>query len=125
MAPEKNVRTRARTNEPITVIKVGGYIDFTTSDELDRVLQEQVKKRNYRIILDLADVDYISSRGWSIFLSRIKEIRDNNGDLKLARMKPDVFEVFELLEFFWFIRSYQTIEEAVKDFDKDVPPMPE
>jgi len=125
MAPEKNVRTRARTNEPITVIKVGGYIDFTTSDELDRVLQEQIKQRNYRIILDLAEVDYISSRGWSIFLSRIKEIRDNNGDLKLARMKADVFEVFELLEFFWFIRSYQTIEEAVKDFDKDVPPMPQ
>ncbi len=118
-------RKRSRTKEPIIVVKVGGYIDFTTSDELDRILAEQIKQKHYRIIVDLADVDYISSQGWSIFLSRIKEIRDNDGDLKLARMKADVFEVYEVLEFFWFIRSYQSLGEAIADFDKGVPPMPE
>ncbi|MFQ5753222.1 MAG: STAS domain-containing protein, partial [bacterium] len=75
----------------ISIIKVGGYIEFTTSDEIDKVLDLLIKQKSYKIIIDLEDVDYISSRGWSIFLSKIKEIRENDGDLKLARMNPDVY----------------------------------
>lgn len=113
-----------RTKKPISVIKVGGYIDITTSDELEKAIESILKSYCYNIIVDLKDVDYISSRGWSIFLSRIKEIRDHGGDLKLARMKPDVFEVYEVLEFFWFLKVYDTLEEAISDFDLGIPPMP-
>ena len=111
------------SQKPISVIRVGGYIEFTTSDELDKVLEAFVKNKSYNIIIDLENVDYISSRGWSIFLSKIKEIRENDGDLKLTRMTPDVFEVFKVLEFFWFLSVYDTIEEAISDFDHSVPPL--
>ncbi|RMF69642.1 MAG: STAS domain-containing protein [Calditrichaeota bacterium] len=110
--------------KPIVIIKVGGYIEFATSDELDVILQRTLKSNLYNIVIDLRDVTYISSRGWSIFLSRIKEIRDNGGDLKLANMSPEVFEVYKILEFFWFLKEYQSVAEAVADFDRDVPPMP-
>ena len=117
-SPEKTFSPK-----PISVIKVGGYIEFTTSDELDRVLESLVKTKAYNIIIDLENVDYISSRGWSIFLSKIKEIRENDGDLKLTKMTSDVFEVFKVLEFFWFLSVYDTIEEAISDFDHGVPPL--
>ncbi|NIR49365.1 STAS domain-containing protein [candidate division KSB1 bacterium] len=125
MGKAKTTRKKSRSKKNIVVIKVGGYIDFTTSDELEKIIESLTNEGKYNILIDLANVDYISSRGWSIFLSKIKEIRDNDGDLKLARMKPDVFQVFEVLEFFWFIKSYETLEEAVEDFEADVPPMPQ
>ncbi len=125
MASLQTATDRAASKQSIIVIKVGGYLDFTTSDEIDRVIERCTKSSNHRIIIDLADVDYISSRGWSIFLSRLKEIRDAGGDLKLARMKPDVFQVYEVLEFFWFLKSYENLEEAVREFDQGVSPMPE
>jgi len=111
------------SQKPISVIRVGGYLEFTTSDELDKVIESLVKTKSYNIIIDLENVGYISSRGWSIFLSKIKEIRENDGDLKLTRMAPDVFEVFKVLEFFWFLGVYDTIEEAISDFDHGVPPL--
>lgn len=111
--------------EPISVIKVGGYIEFTTSDELDQIIDTLMRSNSYKIIVDLEHVDYISSRGWSIFLSKIKEIRDNDGDLKLVSMTQNVYEVFKVLEFFWFLKVYDTLEDAVHDFDFGVPPMPE
>ena len=117
-SPEKTVSPK-----PISVVKVGGYIEFTTSDELDKVIESLVKTKSYNIIIDLENVDYISSRGWSIFLSKIKEIRENDGDLKLTKMTSDVFEVFKVLEFFWFLSVYDTIEEAISDFDHGVPPL--
>ena len=111
------------SQKPISVIRVGGYLEFTTSDELDKVIASLIKTKSYNIIIDLENVGYISSRGWSIFLSKIKEIREHDGDLKLPRMAPDVFEVFKVLEFFWFLSVYDTIEEAISDFDHGVPPL--
>jgi len=101
------------------LIKVGGYVDTTTSQELDRTLEELLKKDIVRIIIDLEDVDYISSAGWGIFISEIKTIRHKGGDIKLVKMSPDVLEVFELLEFHRILRSYNSIDDAMSDFQQN------
>lgn len=113
----------------ISVIKVGGYIDTTTSAELENALETLLRNGTINIIIDLDNVDYISSAGWGIFISEIKGIREKGGDLKLVRMIPDVYEVFELLEFHYILKAFDTIEEAIDDFDKSgstaVSPMPQ
>ena len=103
----------------ISIIRVGGYIDTTTSSELERALDSLLKAGVYQVIIDLGNVDYISSAGWGIFISEIKGIRERGGDLKLARMIPDVYEVFELLEFNYILKAFSSIEDAIKNFDKD------
>jgi anti-sigma B factor antagonist len=109
---------KAGLNNSIAIIKVGGYIDTTTSAELEHSLDALLKAGTYNIIIDLGNVDYISSAGWGIFISEIKGIREKGGDLKLVRMIPDVYEVFELLEFHYILKAFDTIEEAVADFDR-------
>jgi len=101
----------------ISIIKVGGYIDTTTSSELERALDSLLKQGRFYIIVDLGNVDYISSAGWGIFISEIKSIRENGGDLKLVRMVPDVYEIFELLEFHHILDVYDTVEEATNKFE--------
>jgi anti-anti-sigma factor len=104
----------------ISLIKVGGFIDTTTSSEVERSLHNLLKQNRFNIIIDLGNVDYISSAGWGIFISEIKSIRENNGDLKLVRMIPDVYEIFELLEFHHILDVYDSVEEAVKKFEDGV-----
>lgn len=101
----------------ISTIKVGGYIDTTTSSELERALDSLLKQGRFFIIVDLGNVDYISSAGWGIFISEIKSIRENGGDLKLVRMVPDVYEIFELLEFHHILDVYDTVDEAINKFE--------
>ena len=125
MEAVKEETAGAGSLKQITVIRIGGYMEFCTADELDKVLAVLLQKQSYNIIVDLAAVDYISSRGWSIFLSKIKEIRENDGDIKLTNMNSNVYEVYKVLEFFWFLRVYDSMSEAVRDFDLGVPPMPE
>lgn len=111
----------------ISIIKVGGYIDTTTSSEVERALNSLLKQGRYKIIIDLGNVDYISSAGWGIFISEIKSIRENNGDLKLVSMIPDVYEIFELLEFHHILDVYDTNQEAIQKFQEaeyaEVPSM--
>jgi anti-sigma B factor antagonist len=109
---------QAGVDNNISIIKVGGYIDTTTSAELEHSLDQLLNDQKNKIIIDLKDVDYISSAGWGIFISEIKGIREKGGDLKLVGMISDVYEVFELLEFHYILKAFETIEEAVVDFDK-------
>jgi anti-sigma B factor antagonist len=98
---------------------VGGYLDAITAEALDQAIQSVTKSGQFNIIIDLTDAEYIASMGWSIFLNHIKKLRDNKGDLKLANMNDGVSEVYKVLEFFWFMNAYQTIEEAVTAFDEN------
>ncbi len=115
-----STHVRGKYNQ-ISVIKVGGFIDTTTSSEVERSLHSLLKQNRFNIIIDLGNVDYISSAGWGIFISEIKSIREQNGDLKLVRMIPDVYEIFELLEFHHILDVYDTVEEAVRKFEEVVP----
>jgi anti-sigma B factor antagonist len=101
----------------ITFIKIKGYIDTTTSSEISAKLTEIINEGNYQLIIDMRDVIYVSSAGWGVFVGEIRNIRENGGDLKILQMTPDVFEVFEMLEFNRILDYYETIEEAVNDFD--------
>jgi anti-sigma B factor antagonist len=107
--------TTGRSSE-LTMVRVDGVIDTMTASELERVMNTLLEQRKYKIIVDLAGVDYISSAGWGIFISNIREIKAHAGDIKLARMIPSVYEIFELLEFDSILRAYDNIEKAKADF---------
>ena len=101
----------------VSEIRIDGVIDTTTSSDLEEVIESLLKRRRYMIILDLAGVDYISSAGWGIFISRIKDVRNNRGDIKLANMIPNVYEIYELLEFDKVLKSYLSVDKAHNDFE--------
>lgn len=105
--------------DELVKIRVDGVLDTLTSPELEKVMNSLIAQKRYKIIIDLAGVDYISSAGWGIFISHLKEIRENRGDLKLTRMLPQVSEIFELLEFDSILKTYQTLENARFDFIQD------
>src|SRR5690348_5021286 len=111
----------AVSNRGVSVLRVSGYVDTTTSPELERRMQALLREKRYHVVVDLARVEYISSAGWGIFISEIREIREHGGDLKLAGMAPDVREVFDLLEFENILQSYSDAELAVASFGPIVP----
>jgi len=111
----------APQNRGVSVLRVSGYVDTTTSPDLERRLQALLREKRYHVVVDLARVEYISSAGWGIFISEIREIREHGGDLKLAGMAPDVREVFDLLEFENILQSYSDADLAVASFGPIVP----
>ncbi len=100
----------------VSVVRVDGVIDTITAPELEKVMNSLLEQKKYYIVVDLGGVDYISSAGWGIFISNIREIRQNSGDIKLARMIPNVYEIFELLEFDSILKAFDSVEKAKSDF---------
>ncbi len=114
----ENISISLSENEQdkISEIRVDGVIDTTTAGELEQVFESLMKRERYRVVLDLAGVDYISSAGWGIFISHIKEVRAHQGDIKLVNMVSNVYEIYELLEFDKVLKAYPSLEAAREDF---------
>ena len=111
-----HIHSRRHDSGEAAVITVHGFLDATTSGDLEREFQRILRSRCFRIIVDLAGVNYISSAGWGIFLSEIRHIRQQGGDLCLVGMKPEVLEVYELLEFHAVLRHFSSVPEAEAQF---------
>ncbi|HSG28728.1 MAG TPA: anti-sigma factor antagonist, partial [Candidatus Krumholzibacterium sp.] len=98
----------------VIVLRVKGHLDSSSTADLENILENVFTYGFRKIIVDLADVSYISSGGWGIFTGRVKELRDGGGDVVLAGMSPEVFDIYELLGFQDIIMHCQTIDEALE-----------
>jgi anti-sigma B factor antagonist len=124
---EKLIIAEQRVHEdpPIALVSLKGSIETTNASSLEEVLERIIDDGCYRIIVDLSEVSYISSAGWGIFISEIKRIRTNGGDIKLAAMTPEVREVFDLLEFNSILKPYGAKDEALQAFLTGIAPSSE
>jgi anti-sigma B factor antagonist len=115
---ERLIISEERTGQDnsLTLLTLSGTIETTNASGLEDTLARIINEHCYRIVVDLGAVKYISSAGWGIFISEIKRIRRNGGDIKLASMTPEVREVFELLEFNSILKPYNDTDSAVMDF---------
>ncbi|OQX95536.1 hypothetical protein B6I21_04870 [candidate division KSB1 bacterium 4572_119] len=101
----------------IALLEVKGFLDTATSTVVSNKLREIFNKEIFQLVIDMSSVNYVSSAGWGVFVGEIRNIRESGGDLKIVQMTPDVYEVFEMLEFNRILDYYETIEESVNDFD--------
>jgi len=97
-------------------IDLAGYLDAHTATELESIISASIANGCRRIVVNFADLDYISSAGLGVFMVFIESIRAEGGDIKLAAMKPKIFTVFDLLGFPVLFEIYPTVQEAVLAF---------
>ena len=108
------ISTREET--PAWVVELGGYLDAHTAPQLEQTFQEMLEQGRYKIVVDFCELSYISSAGLGVFMAFIEDVRENKGDIKLAGMKPKVFNVFDLLGFPMLYEIYDHKEEARNKF---------
>jgi anti-sigma B factor antagonist len=103
--------------EEIVVLEIeGNIIGPPTSSILSTKLNELVKIGKNKIILDLAKVDWINSTGIGIITKALHLIRNNQGDLKLARPLYKVKNILQITNFIKIIDIFDTIDKAIIQF---------
>ncbi|MCL4813114.1 MAG: STAS domain-containing protein [Vicinamibacteraceae bacterium] len=100
----------------LTVLGLEGYLDAHTAPEFERAVQEQVDAGRVRLIVDGAELKYISSAGLGVFMSFIEEVRERGGDIKICGLAPKVRQVFDILGFHAIYDMLDTRDAAVRRF---------
>lgn len=86
------------TDREIAVTAIGGRIDGTTAAEAETAILGRITGVP-ALVLDLQDVDYVSSAGLRVVLKAAKSARSSGARLVLAGLAPQVQEVFDISGF--------------------------
>jgi anti-sigma B factor antagonist len=73
-------------------------------------------EKDCHIILNLHDVEYMSSSGLRIFVSTMRLLKEKNRLLKLCALNNAVKKIFEVVELMDMFDIYETSEEALASF---------
>jgi anti-anti-sigma factor len=98
-----------------------GRLDAVTVPALEAAIDEQLHARHFRLIIDLAEVGYMSSSGLRALLRARRQAQTGGGDVVLCAMNERVTEVFEMIGFNNLFKIYATPAEAAVALSKNVP----
>ncbi|MCX6008254.1 MAG: STAS domain-containing protein [Chloroflexi bacterium] len=100
----------------INVLSISGRLDALYATEMEKALESLLNAGQLRLVIDFASLDYISSSGLRVFLSALKKVRKQEGDIKMSQMKPCIREVFDMSGFSQLFKIFDTDDEAIQGF---------
>ena len=87
------------------------------AEDFKRTLVRDIESGKNRIVVDLADCEFIDSTFLGALVVSLKRITALGGDLKLVGFQPNVRSMFELTRMYRVFESFETKEEAVASFN--------
>lgn len=79
------------------MIAVAGRLDTTTAPALEKAINEGIQEEKH-LILDIKEVEYISSAGLRVLLGAQKMMQ-KIGSMKVLNVCEEIMEIFEMTGF--------------------------
>jgi len=115
-----------RRTADIVTLSLCGKLDATTAKTFEEKILALIESGDRRFIIDLAQLDYVSSAGLRVFALAGKRLDRVNGKLvfcgfkktipynTLNRIPDPVREAFDIAGFSTFFSSYGSQDDAIK-----------
>jgi anti-anti-sigma factor len=95
------------------VISFSGRLDATTSGQLEKLLVERLQSGVNRLVLDMSDLQYISSAGLRVLGMTLKQLSATEGRMALCGVRETVQKVFDISGFTPLFRIATSLDDAV------------
>ena len=100
----------------VKVVQIEGELDTGSSpnaqNQLDQLRGQGVKK----ILLDLTNLDFISSAGLRVLLATAQELKEDGGDLRVCSLNREIKEVFDISGFSTLLMVFDNEAKALSGF---------
>ncbi len=109
----------------VSQLKDISVIEFTNNKILDEANIEEIKatlfglidaKATPRLLLDFGNVDHMSSAALGTLINVSNRVKEKNGQLRLANIKPQIFEVFVITKLNKLFRILPSRQDAIASF---------
>jgi len=103
------------TVENTEVVRLKGRLDATNAPDLEKELGPIIEKADKNLLINMKDLDYISSAGLRTLLMAAKLMKKKGGTLILCSLQDAVREVFNIAGFTELFPIHDSEETAVRE----------
>jgi len=98
------------------VLQVSGRLDQDTCEAFRVELMKRVEeaaREGGSVVLDLSELEYISSAGLRCFMLASREAKAQQARISVASLQPMVEEIFEISHFNLVFQVFPTVRDAL------------
>ena len=95
------------------VVRLGGRLDVSISDELEKILRQMLKQEPRPLVVNLEDVSYLTSSGIGVLLGIFRQLKTLELKMVLCQVSPAVEKLLEVVELSQVFQIFDREEEAV------------
>lgn len=111
------LRATHRDAGETTVVELGGRIILGEGSALLRkTVRGLLEENRKRLVLNLADVDYIDSSGIGELVSAYTAVKNRGGELKLLHLTKKVHDLLQLTKLYTVFDVYTDESAALRSF---------
>ncbi|MFC2019222.1 STAS domain-containing protein [Chloroflexota bacterium] len=100
----------------VYLLSIGGNLDAYSVNDVESKLNSLIDAGHVRLVVSLDKLEYISSSGLRVLLVTLKKVRKQQGDIRLACLKSNIKEVFDISGFIQLFNISDTEETAIDSF---------
>lgn len=101
----------------VIVVCLSGRLDVHLSAEIEKEINKIIQNEpSAHLLMNLNDVEYMSSSGLRIFVSTMRILKEQKRMLKLCNMNNAVKKIFEVVELMDMFDIYENEDDAIKSF---------
>jgi anti-anti-sigma factor len=107
------METKIQKENNATIISVTGRMDAVASPGFEKQLANLIEHGEKDLVIDLGELEYISSAGLRVILTTVKKLKEKEGRLYLCALQDTVKEIFEISGFSTAIPTCDSIDSAL------------
>ena len=99
------------------LVKMAGRVDTYTAPKLQEKMNEIMEADRYKLIFDMSEVDFLSSKGlWVLTETQKACKRYNRGELVLVHVDEKIIDSFNLVGMAGYFSIFDDVTTAVGSF---------
>jgi anti-sigma B factor antagonist len=109
---------RVESSRPgAAVVRIDGRLDLVTAGEAKQQMVEAIEGGQRRLVLDMAQVEFVDSSGLGAIVGVLKAARQAGGDVRIASPTGQLRSILELTMLDRVVHPYESVEEALTGFE--------
>ena len=100
----------------VSVMRVKGRVDSETAPELDDALAKLLQDSRNKIVLNLQNVEYMSSAGLRAMVKAYQAANRSDGDVRLAAVSQPIEVILRTVGMLQMFKIYPSVQEAIASF---------
>ena len=98
----------------VVVVRPMGRLDSGQGDRFEKILADEVRKGNHRLVLDMSELTFIASSALRIMLVTARAIKSREGVFVVAAPLPHILDVLRTAGFDRLLKVMDTAEAAIE-----------
>lgn len=113
------MKLKETEQDGIVILQLSGKImGGPDASLLNDKLHELIESGRTKVVADLSKVDWMNSSGLGILIGGLTTMRNNGGDLRLARVTDRIQSLLMITKLLSVFQTFDDVEAAVASFSE-------